>query len=109
MKPVSISRSAEVRVKQRVEQEAGVGLDRPNLDLVEHAGQLADRLVAVFAVDDQLGDHRVVEGRNRIAFLDPGFDPAFIAKVEMLEPPDARQKVPSPDPRHKAALRSRGR
>ena len=64
MKPVSISRRAESRVKQRVEQEAGVGLDRPDLDLVEHAGQLADRLVAVVAAGDQLGDHRVVEGRD---------------------------------------------
>ena len=57
------------------------------------AGQLADRLGAVVAPGDQLGDHRVVEGRDRIAFLDAGFDPAFVAQIEMLEPPDARQEA----------------
>ena len=93
MKPVSSSAAAESRMKQRVEQEAGVGPDRPDLDLVEHVGEPGNRLVAVIAVGDQLGDHRVVERRDLVAFLDPGFDPAFVAQVEMLEPPDARQEA----------------
>ena len=93
MKPVSMPRRAEILVEQGVEQEAGIGPDRPDLDLVENAGQLGDRLGAVVAPGDQLGDHRVVEGRDRVALLDAGFDPAFVAKVEMLEPPDARQEA----------------
>ena len=57
------------------------------------AGELVDRLVAVVAAGDQLGDHRVVEGRDRVAFLDAGLDAAVVAQVEMLEPADARQEA----------------
>ena len=49
MKPVSILAPLEIGFDQRVEQEAGVGPDRPDFDLVEHRGELVDRFVAVFA------------------------------------------------------------
>ena len=84
---------AEFRLKQSVEQEAGVGVDRPDLDLVEDRRKLADRFRAIVAARDQLGDHRVVEGRDRIALLDTGLDAAVFAEVEMVERPDARQKA----------------
>ena len=41
--------AAEILVEQRVEQEAGIGPDRPDLDLVENRGKLADRLGAILA------------------------------------------------------------
>ena len=41
---------------------------------------------------DQLGDHRVVEGRDRIPFLNARIDSSLIAQLEMLKPTDARQK-----------------
>ena len=43
-------------------------------------------------MDDQLGDHRVIIGRNRISLLNAALDPPLFAEVKMVEPPNARQE-----------------
>ena len=54
---------------------------------------MVDGLVTRFAPNNQLGDHRVVEGRNQIAFLDAGFDPPFGAKIEVVQRAGGRQEA----------------
>ena len=59
MKPVSIAAGDEVRIGGGARQEAGIGLDRPDLDRAAGRGQLGGgRVRRVRRMDDQLGDHR---------------------------------------------------
>ena len=51
-----------------------------------------DRFIAIAAYRNQLGYHRIVEGRNRIAFLDADLNATVFAKIEMLKLSNARQK-----------------
>ena len=72
----------------------------------------ASALGAIGAVDDQLGDHRVVERRDRVALLDAGVDAHRIAlrrRREMDQAPGRRQEALVRDPRRRCAPRSRGR
>ena len=43
----------EIIIQQAVEQEAGIGSNRPDLDPVEHGGERADRLVLQIACHHQ--------------------------------------------------------
>ena len=83
---------AKIGFDQRIEQEGRVGSHRPDFDTVKHCNDLGDCSVTVCAGADQLGDHRIVEGRDRIPFLDTGFDASVFPKVEMLECTNTRQK-----------------
>jgi hypothetical protein len=83
----------EIVVKQAIAEEAGIGPHRPDLDPVEHGRERVDRLVAIGAAGDQLGDHRIVERRDCVALLHPGLDPSSITKVEMVEPSGAGQEA----------------
>ena len=84
--------SSKLGVKDGIEQEGGIGPHRPHFNLVEDCGECADGLDAVFAGPDQLGDHRVVEGRDRVAFLDSGLDAAFVPEIEMSSVPTLGRK-----------------
>src|SRR4051794_34275393 len=69
-------RRDDLGLGQQVEDEALVG--RATLDddggLADRAPQPGQRLVAGTAVRDDLGDHGVEVGRDRVALTDPGVD-----------------------------------
>src|ERR687888_2280679 len=64
--PYALARRAcdEARVPQERAMEPEQRLDAPDLELVERAQHPSPRMFAFDAVDDQLGDHRVVEVRD---------------------------------------------
>ena len=55
-------------------QEGEIGRDALDLRRVERRGQPLQRRGPVGAMGDDLGDHRVVVGRHRVALLDAGVD-----------------------------------
>src|SRR5690606_30516382 len=59
--------------------EWNVGADAANHKTVERFAHLGNRVCAVFAVHDELGDHRVVEHRNLAAIHHTGIDTHAIA------------------------------
>ena len=58
-------------MKHGIEEETGIRPHRPHLDIVEDRGKLPDCFLAVAPHTDQLGNHRVIESGDGIAFLDP--------------------------------------
>ncbi|VVN48501.1 hypothetical protein PS639_06045 [Pseudomonas fluorescens] len=50
-------------------QEVDVGLEPADRKLIEHAEQPQARLFTVLAPGNQLAEHRIVEGRNLVAFF----------------------------------------
>jgi hypothetical protein len=86
----------EIGMTERFHQERGVGPDRPHRAAGKHFSQPFARLVAVGAMGDDLGDHRVVERRDFAALLDAGVDaPAFRpAEAEQFELADRGQEAP---------------
>ncbi len=56
-------------------QERDVGLGAGDVAARQGVAQAGKRLHPVCAVDDQLGDHRIVEDRHRVAFHNAGVDP----------------------------------
>ena len=79
-------------------QESEIGL-RPDDDgVVELLCERGQRLGAARAMDDHLGDHRIVEGRDAVAGLEAGVDPdagqAFLAlEVHDVDTPGRGQKA----------------
>ena len=53
---------AELRGAAERGQETGIGARADGNGFIERVGQPVERLIAGFAVGDQLGDHRIVEG-----------------------------------------------
>ena len=74
-------------------QEAGVGLDRPDLDLAGRLGQTRRRRLARVLMDDQLGDHRVIELADLAALLHAGVDADAVRHDEMLQLADGGQEA----------------
>ena len=65
---------AERRARRRRAQEGEVGRDALDLRRVQRRRQPLQRRRPVGAVGDDLGDHRVVVRRHRVALLDAGVD-----------------------------------
>ena len=82
-------------MRQRVDEERGVGFYRPNRAFLQHFGQQFPCLVPRLSGGYQLGDHRIVKGRDLRPFGDAGIDaPAqTFARLEQVEPPDGRQEA----------------
>src|SRR3546814_16500299 len=55
---------------ERIDQEGRVGPSRPDRAVLQHLGQQFARFLAIFGTRDDLGDHRVVEGRDFGALID---------------------------------------
>src|SRR3546814_20844555 len=68
-------------------------LHRPDFDLRQGDDRGLDRRVALAAVGDQLGDHRVVIGADPVAFLDARIDADTPAEHKMIEPSGRGQKL----------------
>ena len=88
---------AKLRQAEQVEEEAHVGgaaLDHDR-GLGERAPQAREGLVAVPPPGDQLGDHRVELGRDRIALGDAGVDPdpRPAREAEQRDPPRGRDEA----------------
>src|SRR5205085_11136421 len=79
--------------QQRVEQKSSIGLDRPDFDTIEYPCQFANGARAIVSAGNQLGNHWIIERRNRITLLDARLDAPFITEVEMLQCANARQKT----------------
>ena len=77
---------------QQAAQEPGVGADRPDLGIVDPVDQGRDGFVARISGSDDLGDHRVIEGRDAAAFLNPGVDPQLLAKPQVFQRADRGQE-----------------
>ena len=77
-------------------QEAEVGRDTLDQGGVEGSDQALQRRRPVGAIGDDLGDHRVVVGRDGIAFLDAGIDPHTVqsrGQPQGAQPPDGGQEA----------------
>ena len=55
-------------------QEGEVGVDAYDLGLLERGGEQLERLAAIAALGDDLGDHRVVRDPDLVPFLDSRVD-----------------------------------
>ncbi len=74
-------------------QVVEVGLQTGDARLIERPGQLGQRLRAVVAMRDQLGQHRVVMGADLAAARDPGVDPDVARKTDLGQQAGGRLKV----------------
>ena len=84
----------ESRMRDQRMQEGGIGL-RPGDDRRrQRAGEHADRRLAIGTAADQLGDHRIVEGRNDRTALHARVDAQTrqALRLELDDAPDRRQK-----------------
>ena len=84
----------EIIMFQQLTQEPGIGAHRPNLGLVDPGQQGLNGFGTGCAVDNQLGNHRIVEGRNLAPFLNPSVDPQVVSKTQMLQRAGCRQEAP---------------
>ncbi len=78
---------------QATRHEARIGLHRPDLDLAAGVGQAGGGGFAAVFMDDQLGDHRVVELADLAALHHAGVDADVIGHDEVLQTPDRRQEA----------------
>src|SRR3546814_1358557 len=79
---------------ERIDQEGRVGPYRPDRAVLQHLGQQFARFLAIFAPRDDLGDHRVVEGRDFGAFIDAGIHAAaMLGKLEEFQRADRGQEA----------------
>jgi hypothetical protein len=77
-------------------EERKVGAEPRDLGRGQGAAQPAQGAGAVGIPGDDLGDHRVVERRHRVALPDPGIDPDMrrrSGEAQMVEPTGLRQKI----------------
>ena len=85
---------ADLRPGEQIEQEADVGGAAIDDDrrLGQGAAQAGQGLAAVASPGDQLGDHRVELGRDRVAFGHPGVDPdpGAAREAQQRDPPGRR-------------------
>ena len=65
----------KLRVCQQRRLKRDVAADAANHKAIERLTHFGNRLKTVFTVDDELGNHRVVEHRNLAAVLHAGIDP----------------------------------
>ena len=65
----------ELPTAQKRAQESEIGLRPDDHRVVELFSERGQRLGAARPVDDHLGDHRIVEGRDAVAGLEAGVDP----------------------------------
>ena len=93
MKPVSTSPRTKSGWRQRANQKGVVGLQAGDLDLLERSGKLRRRAFARRVVRDHLGDHRIVERRDRVAFAHAGVDAHVMRQAQPLQPSDRRQEA----------------
>ena len=70
--------------------------DARDVESVERVAEPLDRRVTVFAVSDQLGDHRVVIEADLGALEHTGINPDALALRRAIahQPPDRRQEIP---------------
>ena len=69
----------ELPAPQQLAQEGEIGL-RPDDDgVVERAQERGQRLGAGGSMNDHLGDHRIVIGRDAVAGFEAGIDPDALA------------------------------
>ncbi len=68
-------------------------LSGKDLHAARRLGEPSRRVRARCAVHDELGDHRIVEGRNRAALLDAAVDPRALGKAQAVERPDRGQEA----------------
>jgi hypothetical protein len=85
-------RLGEVRMPRQPGEEGEIGDRARHPRLLERPHQPPQRRRPVRPVHDQLGDHRVVMRRDRVARPDAGLGPHALGKVEMRQPPDRRQE-----------------
>ena len=98
MKPVSTVPAANSRLRTSAPQEGEIGLrpdDHGVVELFEHRGQ---RLGAGGSMHDELGDHRIVVGRDAVAGLDAGVDPdagqsLLALEVQDMDPAGRGQEI----------------
>ena len=116
------ARARSGRCRDRALANDGVAIRRPRnstllaTPTIRYCGQrrahARQRRGAIGAVDDQLGDHRVVERRDRVALLDAGVDAHAVALRRRREVDAACRSTAGSrgrDPRRRCAPRSRGR
>ncbi len=87
----------------------GWSSSRRRVVVLQRPEQRAQRAAPVGAVDDQLGDHRVVPGRDRVARAHAGVRAHASAETPDASASRSRAGSRAPRPRRRAAPRTRGR
>ena len=83
MKAVSTAPRANSGAPSRASRKARLVFGPIDLGLGERRPQPGERSFAGRRMGDQLGDHRIVEGRHLVARFDPGVDPQPRPRVEL--------------------------
>ena len=91
--PVSADGGDDLVTVEQIEKEGLVGGAAVDDDggLPQRGAQPRQRFVSVAAPRDDLGDHRVVVGRDDVALRDAGVDPDAGAQRELQQPHGARR------------------
>ena len=77
-------------------QEIDVGLQPADRKFVEHAQQTQARLLAIFTPGNQLAEHRIVERRNLVTFLNAAVYPpprSLCRFAVQIQTPGGRQEI----------------
>jgi len=83
----------EVRFVQRIDQEIAVGLRTEQGGFGQGLDHPPPRLVAGGAMGDDLGDHRIVEGRNLAPAFDAAINPRQVRRLPQVDRAGARQEI----------------
>ncbi len=83
----------ELRSSREPEQVVAIGLDAREFGAAQRGLEPGQCVGAIAARHDQLGDHRVVEGRDFRAALDPGLDPGALGKPDLGQQTRARAEI----------------
>ena len=79
MKPVSKSPARKSQARHKPARKAEIRARTGDKRAIERVREPVERLLARRRMRDDLGDHRIVIGRDLAAGLDPGIDPDAVA------------------------------
>ena len=80
--------SDKIRMAGGAGKEASIGPHRPDFNLAARLCQLCRRFGSFRRVDNELGDHRIVMGRDFAALLDAAVDADATRQAEVVQPSD---------------------
>ena len=75
----------EIGMGGRARQEARIGFDRPDLDLPARRREAGRGFGPRWRMDDQLGQHGIVVGRDLIALFHAGIDTNAGGEFQVIE------------------------
>ena len=83
----------EIAAAQRADEEGVVGAQAGDLGVRQRIGELRGGAFARRVVGDHLGDHRIVERRDRVALAHAAVDAHVVRQPQPLQRADRRQEA----------------